>query len=149
MKLNKKDLKRFRECFQEGHPDDCWEWRGNIASNGYGRFFLLKGRERKYVGAHRIAYTHAKGKIKNHIDHLCRNRKCVNPNHLEDVTCKENVLRGVGPAAINARKTQCPKGHPYDRVVQYKGRNHPTRVCSICNRESVRRWRKKNSLLTV
>jgi hypothetical protein len=65
------------------------------------------------------------------IDHLCRNRGCINPTHMEPVTNAENVLRGEGPTAVNARKTHCKRGHPFDDVNTYvyaKGR-----ACRMCH----------------
>lgn len=86
----------------------CWEWTGSMHAAGYGLF-----RDRL---AHRISYEVHVGSIPEGltIDHLCRNRRCVNPLHLEAVTIAVNVLRGESPPARNARKTHCPKGHPYD-----------------------------------
>lgn len=91
--------------------DGCWEWLSNKtkAKGGYGRI----SRGGKMVLAHRFMYERAKGPIPDGLtlDHLCRNRLCVNPGHLEPVTLRENALRGVGPTAINARKTHCIRGH--------------------------------------
>ncbi len=97
----------------EIRPDsDCWWWTGSEMTKGYGRF-IADGR--KAVRAHRWAYKHWRGPIPAglQIDHLCRNRLCVNPYHMETVTNRVNVLRGIGPTARNARKTHCPQGHPY------------------------------------
>ncbi len=88
----------------EGGP--CWIWTAARMREGYGRF--------DQVLAHRLAYELVIGKIPDglQLDHLCRNRACVNPAHLEPVSCRENVLRGVGLSANNAHKTHCPAGHP-------------------------------------
>ena len=72
------------------------------------------------------------------IDHLCRNKKCINPNHLEHVTHRMNILRGVGLSAQHAKKTKCPKGHKYDKV-----NSRGSRECSICRKESKARYRAK------
>lgn len=87
---------------------DCWIWQGYIMPNGYGQF----GAGRRHVYAHRFAYEQWCGPIPQglQIDHLCRVRNCVRPQHLEPVTCRENLLRGTG----NITKTHCPKGHPYN-----------------------------------
>ena len=88
----------------------CWEWRGYKNSGGYGVFHAYA---RKKLMAHRISYQLLCGRIPTGlvIDHLCRNRGCVNPQHLEVVTNRENILRGVGHAAHNARKELCTRGH--------------------------------------
>lgn len=93
--------------------DGCWNWRGSIAPNGYGKFSIEKNRIRKTFNAHRFSYQYFKGEIPHGltIDHLCRNRGCVNPDHLEVLTLKENLLRGSGVGGRNAKKTHCSKGH--------------------------------------
>src|SRR5437870_1891634 len=97
----------------------CWNWKGAVGQNGYGHFWL-NGR---YISPHRVAYILEKGQISDNstIDHLCRNRLCVNPSHLEAVLIRENVLRGEGPSALNSRKTHCPRGHPLEEwnLVRY------------------------------
>ena len=90
--------------------ESCWLWTGGLVKGGYGQY-NLEGRCRQ---AHRLAYELAVGPIPDGlvIDHLCKNPRCVNPEHLEPVTRGENVLRGVGPTAENARKSECKRGHP-------------------------------------
>ncbi len=102
--------------------------------DGYGIFSL----NRKAPKAHRVSYEYWNGIIPKglQIDHLCRNTSCVNPQHLEAVTCEENLLRGNGFGAINSKKTHCPKEHPYSGENLYLRRNGKTRVCLICKRES-------------
>ena len=109
--------------------ESCWEWTGCRSPRGYGRFRWDQGRG---DAAHRYAYERFLGPIPDGlvIDHLCRNPGCVNPGHLEAVTQRENVLRGVGLFAQQARRTHCPRGHIYagDNVRVQGG----SRVCLTC-----------------
>jgi len=124
----------------------CWLWRGALSQAGYGRFTV----EHRFDGggrqteAHIFAYEIMRGSIPQGLvlDHLCRNTKCVNPDHLEPVTEAENVLRGVGAGALNKRKTHCPKGHPYDET-NTEHRASGRRRCRECNRAALRAayWR--------
>lgn len=121
----------------------CWEWTGTKLHGGYG-MIGEGGRKGRMLLAHRAAYQELVGPIPEGLtlDHLCRNRGCVNPEHLEPVTGTENVLRGEGPTAKNARKTECPKGHPYS---DENTRRTPTgRICRTCAREANRLWREAN-----
>ena len=93
-----------------GTPSGCWVWEGARSKKGYGNFWTDA---KKSVRAHRWAWEQANGPIPDGlvIDHLCRHTSCVNPSHLEAVTPGENTLRGYGPTAMNARKTECVRGH--------------------------------------
>ncbi len=121
----------------------CIEWTGTIDKDGYGQFHR-GGRSAPFVSAHRWSYEHHVGPIPKglHIDHLCRNRRCVNPEHLEPVTPKENVMRGMGPAAVNARKTHCLHGHPLTAENIYTSGG--MRSCKVCKKAtSARNYRKR------
>jgi hypothetical protein len=78
------------------------------------------------------------------IDHLCRNRACINPNHLEEVTLKENLARGNGIGARNTAKTHCPQGHEYNEENLIKG-NHYGRRCRPCYLAWQRAYHKRRS----
>jgi hypothetical protein len=110
----------------------CVEWTGRLDRDGYGRLGPKS--------AHRMAYEAAYGPIPGGlvIDHLCRNTRCVNPEHLEAVAQSLNVLRGESFASVNARKTTCAHGHPFDAEnTLFRYRNgRPRRVCRACGRRS-------------
>jgi hypothetical protein len=124
-------------------PDECWPWPGAVNNWGYGYTTVGDGTARgRNVMVHREAYARLVGPIPEgmQIDHLCRNRLCMNPRHLEPVTIAENVLRGAGPGAINRRKTHCYRGHEFTpENTFYVGREKKERRCKVCDREKQRR----------
>lgn len=132
--MNPKDIQRF--VIKIKKTNNCWLWTGSSNSWGYGSFWL-NGRK---VQSHRVSYELFREDIPEDmvIDHLCRNRLCVNPSHMEVVTLGENVLRGECPAAINLRKTHCNKGHELIPKSNGKGR-----ICMICQRDRLRKFRAK------
>lgn len=115
--------------------DGCFLWIGTKTGKGYGRV-QIRGRR---IAIHRLMYEHFRGPIPAGLclDHLCRNRACCNPDHLEPVSLGENILRGECEGAVNARKTHCIAGHPLDGSnlrLDHRG----SRQCVECSR---RRWR--------
>lgn len=129
-------LARLREGSKRA-ASGCQEWTGAKYSNGYGKV-TAQGR---VVLVHRLSYELNVGPIPEGlvIDHLCRNRACIEPSHLEAVPQRTNLLRGEGPSAVNAQKTQCPKGHAYDAIntrVSPSGK----RVCRLCHRINQRNY---------
>jgi hypothetical protein len=124
----------------------CWEWITAKRSNGYARFVERVGEERITWLAHRYAYTALVSPIPDGlvIDHLCRAPWCVNPEHLEAVPHRINTLRGHGACAVHARKTHCPRGHPYDdQNTRYDSRGRRCRACERVSWEKVNERRKR------
>lgn len=111
----------------------CWDWDGAHFKTGYAETW--DGRRPLY--AHRVSYELWVGPIPDGfvIDHLCRNRGCVNPEHLEAVSQRTNILRGTGMSARHAVKTHCPKGHEYTAENTYNYPNKNSRECRVCMRE--------------
>lgn len=119
-------------------PDTgCWEWTGATA-RGYGQIWSAGQR----VYAHRLAYELLVGPIPEglELDHLCRNRPCVNPRHLEPVTHRVNTLRGVSPSAKAATQTHCVHGHPFDEANTYR-LSDGARRCRRCHARHRRQTR--------
>lgn len=137
--MTEADLRRFWEKVATPDPDTgCASWLAGKFSDGYGQF-SLKGAP--YL-AHRVSYTLANGPIPPGmvLDHICRNRACVAPDHLEVVDNRTNVLRGEGFAAENAKRTHCPQGHEYTAENTYVSRPDKSapngrRHCRTCHRE--------------
>ena len=108
----------------------CWNWKASKSHNGYGYFF----NGIKNVRSHRFIYELFFGNIPEKMvtDHLCKNPKCVNPYHIDIVTNKDNVLRGIGITSKNKSKTHCPQGHELNGNNLYKYKN--SRHCRECRR---------------
>lgn len=126
---------RVRVKLRHDPHTGCHVYTG-ATRNGYGMTHEIQKGKRVYVPVHRVAYEAAKGPIPEglHIDHLCRNRACCNPDHLEAVTKRVNTLRGVGPTARNAAKTHCKWGHEFtpDNTIW---RSYGGRECRACKHE--------------
>lgn len=116
----------------------CWLWMASLDGHGYGQIMLPNNKVRR---AHRELYQCVKGEVAKNLDldHLCRNRACVNPDHLEPVTRSVNLRRGLGPQKTkewHAKQMGCVNGHKYEAgsyfVYFHAKRNRSYRVCKIC-----------------
>jgi hypothetical protein len=114
---------------------ECWEWTLSTQRNGYGQI----SHNGKRIQAHRYAYQLRFGPVPEGLvlDHLCRNKRCVNPEHLEPVTNRENILRGESPIAIRARTNHCKRGHELtaENIIL-------VRVCRVCSRARDSRYKR-------
>lgn len=122
--IEPKTLERFWSKVER--TGTCWIWKGSITDDGYGRFEY----NYKHIKAHRFAFEITKYEIPKglDLDHLCRNRSCVNPEHLEPVTRKENLRRGI-KRNQNSNKQTCNQGHALIKL------NDKKRGCRICIRK--------------
>ena len=134
-------MSKVAKCSATG----CWTFTGTLCPQGYGRFWY-SGKDHR---AHRVAYELLTGSIPSGmtLDHLCRNRACCNPSHLEPVSMGENVLRGDTIPARNKAKVECYNGHPFtpsNTIVRVRyGRER--RLCRRCrnDRNNERRMRNR------
>jgi len=127
----------------------CWSWRGSKQGAGYGYIFRNKRHPTTLI--HRYSWEkHTGNKIPAgyDIDHLCRNRLCCNPEHLEPVPPIVNILRGTGHSAMNAKKTKCINGH--DLPVRNNLAQRQSRICKLCGpiyaKRAYERLKKKNKI---
>lgn len=134
-------VERFQEKISHTDENGCHIWGGAVQTRGYGSFCW--GGKGKTILAHRWAFIYlGKNDIPDDlvIDHVCRNRLCVNPEHMRVVTNKENVLAGESFAAVNAVKTHCRRGHSLENAIP-DGR--VKRRCVECRRIHNRKHRRK------
>lgn len=139
-------LERFMKSISPEPNSGCWLWLGAVDRKGYGTISIATGGGKKRAAfAHRISHELFRGAIPTgmEIDHLCRLPCCVNPDHLEPVTHRENDLRGFGAPAMNARKTHCSSGHPFTpENTYYAGKGRHRRTCRTCKQV----WSRKTYL---
>lgn len=107
---------------------ECWLWTGRTNHDGYAEVWCGSA----YRRVHRVAFAHFRGDTPMELDHLCRNRACANPSHLEPVTSQENNARGTGPSSWALRDGACKAGHPYTEGSFYLWRG--ARKCRECRR---------------
>lgn len=134
--------KRLIKETDRTNENGCWVWQGSVDSGGYGNLHLGGSHS-----SHVVAYRLCVGEIPKgmELDHLCRNRRCCNPVHLEPVTKKINVLRGEGPCAKNARKTHCKHGHEFtpENTRVYENCKGWARQCIECEKIRIAKRHKK------
>lgn len=135
---------RLERRLKRDPETNCLVWTGPVTSSGYGHIQVGYGEGRRTVGVHVVAYETRLGSVPSGlvIDHLCRNRRCCNPDHMEAVTRRENTLRGASPPAVQAASATCAQGHPWAPETTYTGPNGKRR-CRICLRAwEADRWQK-------
>jgi HNH endonuclease len=119
------------EVEDRGYETPCWVWQLSIVSKGYGK----EKNDGRAMMAHRAVYESLVGPIPDELvlDHLCRVRSCVNPEHLEPVTNAENIRRGEGPSVVNAAKTHCKHGHEFTgkNTGRDRGGYRACRACGV------------------
>lgn len=122
----------------------CWLWNGPKNQNGYGKVSLWKPK-RTTIAAHKFLFQKINGELPKgmELDHLCRIRHCVNPDHLEIVTHRENTLRGISMVAVNAKKTHCKYGHEFTKknTKICKSRGTIERNCKTCHAINSKKYR--------
>ena len=134
---------RFWEKIQRDPATGCWNYVCLFYGRGGYANFVISHSLGHRMYAHRYAYTLLRGAIPVGLtlDHLCRNPRCCNPDHLEAVTQRENIRRGTAPTAVNAAKTHCKRGHAFTTQNTYS-RGEFDRRCRTCRRNG---WREERA----
>jgi len=133
---------RFLSKISVNSTTGCWEWNAGKTAGGYGIFMVpynqktpgSRSMPKRNFSAHRVSYEIFNGPLRSElvIDHMCRNRACVNPNHLREVTENENALENnSSPLAINSQKTHCIHGHEFtpSNIARQKNGGRKCRIC--------------------
>lgn len=126
-------IEKFAKSFTI-HSSGCWTWNNYISPAGYGYFHFKSGQARAhrwfYQAFHNVTLA-----AKDTCDHLCNNRTCVNPKHIEIVDSRTNNNRSNSPSALNSRKTHCKNGHEFTKENTYIKPNKTERNCRTCAHE--------------
>lgn len=139
----KTPAERFLRQLEKIKCEGCWEWRHSFTSAGYGKFRV----DDRWLLSHRVSYEINVGPIPDglQIDHKCRNRKCVNPAHMEPVTQRENILRG--DSMVRPLLERCRRGHELtgDNIATDRNGERRCLICRRASRRTANRNRKKSS----
>lgn len=117
-------------------PEGCWIWQGALNAKGYGVASRVRGGPKTSTLTHRALYEALIGPlVDDHLDHLCRRRDCCNPSHLDDVSARTNLTRGLGPIAMKSRQRYCIHGHEFTPENTYIRKDRGTRQCKACDHD--------------
>lgn len=122
-------------------PNGCYEWQGARSKDGRGyAIFNIYG---KTTVVHPYLWQYHYGDYEGHLDHVCKNMGCINLDHLENTTVRENVVvrSEINIVALNARKTHCDHGHEFTPENTYNWKNK--RICRECGRKRAREWKER------